>query len=262
MRISRPLLAVAAIALAVSSSSAPAQTITYSNTTNIKGTVVTPGGATGAPGTTRYTYLLADDLTYNPLSALTPVTQFKFSIANGDDATLSIVPTVNFYSNDGSGGGPGTLIAMFNFNAVSVTGHSTFTPFTYNVPLAQQFLLPVTGTVWAGMYFSSSTLTMAQMNSDFGEWVFDPATVGSTQDRDFLSSTVGPFTSSNPPGAVRNFPYGANPVASYYWEITTAAPAVPEPSTWVVAAGAGILSLFLRARSLTGSGASKQKATL
>ena len=260
MRISRPLLAVAAIALAVSSSSAPAQTITYGNTTNIKGTVVTPGGATGAPGTTRYTYLLADDLTYNPLSAITPVTQFKFSIANFDSATLSIVPTVNFYSNDGSGGGPGTLIAMFNFNAVSVNGF-TISPFTYNVPLAQQFLLPVTGTVWAGMYFSSSTLTAAQMNSDFGEGVVNPPTVGSTQDRDFLSSTVGPFTSSNPPGAVRTSPYGNNPVASFYWEITTAAPAVPEPATWVVAGGAAILLVFLRARRLTGSGASKQKVT-
>ena len=225
-----------------------AQIVTYDNTATFSGSGVTNGGVTAGAGTTRYTYMVADDLSYDPLNALTPVNLFKFTVANFNTSSLSIAPTINFYNNDGTAGGPGTLIASFNFNNVSVAAGSV-SLFTYSVPLTQQFLLPVTGTVWAGIYFSSSTLTAAMMNNA-GQGTYNPPSVGSSMDEDFVSSGVGPFTTSNPAGTIRTSPYSGSPVASYGWHIETLA-VVPEPSTVALMGGASILgaSFYLRRRN-------------
>ena len=232
---------LAAICLAASlltlGSAVHAQQVTYSNVTNFTGQVDTNGGVTSDTGT-RQTILIADDLTYDPALALTNVTQFRFTLANLNSTSQAIMASVRFYNSNGANGGPGTLITGFNFNAVTV-GASSVTTLTFNVPAASQFLLPSSGTMWAGVYFSSGTQTAAVLNN-FGQGIYNPPTIGSSADRAFYSSTTGTFTTSNPAGTIQNSPYGGTPVANFGWQFTTAP--IPEPSTVAFAfVGAGLL---------------------
>ena len=88
-----------------------------------------------------------------------------------------------------------------------------------------------------GLCFSSSTQTAAVMNN-FGMGLFDPPTVGSSQDRDFLSSTTTTQTTNNPTGAIRTSPFTAAPAANYGFRITVAA--VPEPGSVALMAVGGV----------------------
>ena len=237
MKCITPRLAIIALAASALSflGSAGAQTLVYSNTTTFTGQGATNGGVTSDTGT-RQTNLVADDLTYDPAFALNTVTRFTFSLANFNSTSQALTPSIRFYSNDGANGGPGTLLAGFNFGAITMAAGSVNT-FSFNIPAANQFPLPATGTLWAGMYFSSGSQTAAVMNN-FGQAIFNPPTIGSSADRAFFGSTPGTQTTGNPAGSVVNSPFSGNPVANFGWQIT----AVPEPSTVAfVVFGVGLL---------------------
>ena len=230
-----PRLAIIALAASALSflSTADAQTVVYSNISNFTGQAYSNGGVTSDTGT-RQTVLVADDLTYDPALALNNVTQFRFTLANLNSTQQALTPSVRFYNSDGANGGPGTLLAGFNFGAVTVNANSIST-LTFNVPAANQFLLPASGTMWAGVYFSSGSQTAAVMNN-FGQGIFNPPTIGSSADRVFFGSTPGTYTTSNPAGTIGNF--GGTPVANLGWQVTV----VPEPSTVAFAVfGVGLL---------------------
>lgn len=224
---------------------APAQTVIYDNTTGFQGSAGINGGVASDTGT-RQTFLLLDDLTYNPAMALTNVTQIVFSLANLNSTSQALSPSIRLYNSNGTGGGPGTLITGFNFNPVTVAA-TNVTLLTFNVPAANQFLLPSSGTIWVGVYFSSNSQTAAVLNN-FGMGLFDPPAIGSSQDRDFLSSTTSTQTTSNPAGSIRTSPFGGSPVANYGFKITVAA--VPEPTSLALTAlsGFGLLMAAQRYR--------------
>jgi len=84
------------------------------------------------------------------------------------------------------------------------------------------------------MFFDNSTFTAttaAEMNN-LGQGSFNPPVIGTSADRDFLSSgTPTSFLANNPTGSVRTSPFAGNPVANYGWELT---PPVPEPVSMAV----------------------------
>jgi hypothetical protein len=234
-----PRLAIIALAVSALSlvSSASAQTaVAYSNTTTFTGFAATNGGVTSDTGT-RQTVLMADDLSYDPALSLLNVTQIRFSLANLNTSSQALSPSVRFYANDGVNGGPGTLIFAVNFNPITL-GAQSVSLLTYNIPLANQFVLPASGTVWAGVFFSSSTQTAAVMNN-FGMGIYNPPTVGSSADRAFWATTPGTYTGNNPAGDIEDSPFGGSPVGNFGWQVTV----VPEPSTYallLIGAAAGI----------------------
>ncbi len=253
MKIASRLLAVS-LALATFTSLAPAQTIVYDNTTTFQLAAATNGGVTSNTGT-RQTFLLLDDLTYNPALTLTNVTQIIFSLANLNSTSQALTPFLRIYNSDGTGGGPGTLITGFNFNPITIAANNVNT-LTFNVPAASQFLLPTSGTIWMGLCFSSSTQTAAVMNN-FGMGLFDPPTVGTSQDRDFLSSTTTTQTTSNPTGAIRTSPFTAAPAANYGFRLTVAA--VPEPGSVALMAVGGVGLLLGAGGGGGGGGAARRR---
>ncbi len=219
-----------------------AQTVVFDNTTGFQASGVVNGGVASDTGTRR-TFLLLDDLTYNPAMALTNVTQIVFSLANFNASSQALTSSLRLYNSDGTNGGPGTYITGFNFNAVTVAANNV-TLLTFTVPAASQFLLPTSGTIWAGIYYSSTTQTAAVLNN-FGMGLFDPPTVGSSQDRDFLSSTTTTQLTSNPTGSIRTSPLGGAPNANYGFRLTVAS--VPEPTSLALTAFGGI-SLLVAAQ--------------
>ena len=168
------------------------------------------------PAAAQVTTMVADDITPATGFAGQSVTGFTFSVANFNAAAVSAAPTVYFYNSSGSGGGPGTLLDGINFNAISFTPNSVGT-FTYN-PGTALFSLPAAGGFfWAGMSFSdgaTGTATAAQLNN-LGQGIFNPPTVGSSQDA-FFQSTAPAAVVNNPAGGVFNF--SGNPVANFGWK--------------------------------------------
>ena len=231
-------------ALLFATASVSQASISYSDITTYTGSGFVNDGATVAAPITR---LVADDINA-PAGGGLSVTQFTFSVQNFDPtATFSARPRVRFYDNDGAGGGPGTLLTGFSFNPISFApGISLF----FTNLTAGQLVLPADGSFWVGMTFDNvgGTATVAQLN-ELGEGLFDPPTVGSSGDRDFVTTAAGSFLASNPAGTIRTSPFGAAPNANYGWEFQFAP--VPEPSTGalvMVAGGLGILIYWQRTR--------------
>ncbi len=232
---------LASLALLLIALALPAQSqLAYDNDTTFLASGSRNLGAVGDTGV-RQTNLVADDLTYDPAFSLRNVTQIRFSLANFNATMETLVSSVRFYNSDGAGGGPGTLFAAFNFGGVPLASNNV-TLLTFNIPLAQQFVLPTSGTIWAGVFFSSSTQTAAVLNN-FGQGLYNPPTVGSSQDRIFASSDTPPgtFGTNNPAGSIVNDPFGTGPVGNFGWSITVAP--IPEPSSIAMAFG-GLGMLF------------------
>lgn len=243
-----PFARVSLVALCVAVSIAAAKltsadVIVYNNTTNFTGQAVTQGGATTANG--NVTNMFADDLMLIAGAVGQSVTQFSFSVYNSDPTVdISARARVRFFATDGSGGGPGTLLAAISFNPFSFT-HNQVTTLSTGPLGALSFTLPASSTtIWAGVFFDNAggaTATTAQLN-ELGQGFFNPPTVGSSQDRYFATSGGG-VPGANPAGTITNF--GGAPVANFGWQIQTAA--VPEPSSLALAAFGGV-GLLLSAR--------------
>jgi hypothetical protein len=229
--------------------SAQAQTNFYNNITGFSGSAYAQGGA-ASNGSFFVTRTVADDLTFAPGSAGASITGFQFSVANFNTSAASVRPNIVFYSDNGAGGGPGTVLAAIAFNAVNV-GAGSVSLFTFN-PATTLFTVPTNGRIWAGIFFDnggSSTATSAQMNN-FGQGLFNPPTVGSSTDIFFQSSATG-NTSSNPAGGFSNF--GGNPPANFGWRLfgnaAVAAPETGSTALLLLLGCVGVMAAHRRLRS-------------
>jgi hypothetical protein len=238
------ILATAILGSAAVVPSGKAQVTIYDNTENFTGFSFSNAGATMG---NKNTYLVADDLTYNPLLALAPVTSFEFSLSNSNTTTQGIMANVLFYDSNGTGGGPGTLLASFTFNPISLATNSV-TVVTATLTPLQYFTLPTDGTIWAGIFFSTSTGQSSTILNKFGQGLFNPPTVGTSQDELFYSTGLGP-TGSNPAGTIYSSPFGANPPANFGWQLSTTV--VPEPASAAlfIVGGLGLLLAVQRRRT-------------
>lgn len=229
----RILIAVAVFAVAASASWAQVGNV-YSNTTTQTGFFVAPGGAAADPSlpANTITRLLADDITANTSFGL-QIGRFDFAVFNSNTVAVSARPRIRFWDNDGAGGAPGTYLGGFTFNAISFAASTGSAFFTSNFAGAGLFTIPADGTFWVGMTFDNNSgatgATVAQLNG-LGLLTFDPPTVGSSADQDFLTTANGSFLVNNPAGTVRNSPFGGAPVANYFYSFT----AIPEPTTWAL----------------------------
>jgi hypothetical protein len=200
--------------------SAQAQTNFYNNTSGFSGSAFANGGA-ASNGSFFVTRTVADDLTTAAGSGGASITGFQFSVASFNTTALTVRPNVVFYSDNGAGGGPGTVLAAIAFNAINV-GAGSVGLFTFN-PATTLFTVPTNGRVWAGIFFDNgggATATSAQLNN-FGQGLFNPPTVGSSADLFFQSAGTG-NTSSNPAGGFANF--NGNPQANFGWRLFGNAP--------------------------------------
>lgn len=199
----------------------------YSNITNFSSAAFPTAGATLVAGDT-ITQLTADDITPIAGAAGESVDSFTFSVANFNSTDVSARALVRFYGGDGASGGPGTLLGGFNFNPITFTAGSVGL-FTF-APGTALFTLP-SGTFWAAIAFDNNSgatgATAAQLNN-LGQGLFDPPTIGSSQDVFFQGDTVSNYTTSNPTGSFLFF--GGSPVANFGWAFRTLAVA-PEPAS-------------------------------
>jgi len=136
----------------------------------------------------------------------------KYTVANFNSSSVSARPLLRFYQSDGSGGTPGTLILALTVNPMTFAPNSVAV-FTANL-LPGQLVVP-TSFFWAGITFDdnfgTTGATLAQLNN-LGQGIYNPPTVGSSDDQFFATSSAGSFASNNPPGGMFNF--GGNPLAN------------------------------------------------
>jgi hypothetical protein len=231
-------------------------TIGQSSPNGIRPAVVTPGAAysddttfsgsavyAGTNGTTKFTSLLADDITTSAASSFT-LGQFTFGIANGAAVAQTISPYVRFFAADGTGGTPGTYLGGINFNGISVAADNV-AGFNYN---ASSLAITLPTSFWACEFYST-TGSLANA-AKVGDGTFNPPDIGTSADEDFMSSTVSTssssFVSNSPAGTVNVSPYAGSPVANFEWEFNAAAP-VPEPTSLSLCA-IGAVGTFVRLR--------------
>lgn len=210
------------ISLMLQSATLRADVVIYSNVTNFTGFALTNGGATNQSGNT-ITRMLLDDITFAFPPTYGNLTGFTFSVANLNSTAVSARARVRFYNDNGSNA-PGTYLTGFSFNPISFTAGSVGL-FTANVNVA----FPATQKIWAGITFDDNTgttgATAAQLNN-LGVGLYDPPTIGSSNDQFFLTTAAGSFLSSNPAGSI--ITGTGNPKYNAGWSITTS---VPEPGS-------------------------------
>jgi len=213
----------------------------YSNVTTFLGTGVVNGGGTA---TAVGTLAIMDDLSLSAASGAIGLNLgiIKFSVLNSDATTdINARVRLRFFDTTGAGGGPGALPLAVSFNAITFTHNSVttfqsdFTTFGYVLP----------ANLWLAEFFDgagTSTATVAQMN-ELGLGAFNPPTVGTSADRDFVTTAPG-APAANPAGTIRTSPFGGSPVANYGFELNP----VPEPASMTVL-GIGALALIRRRRA-------------
>jgi hypothetical protein len=226
------------------------QVIVYDSTTATFKGGSRNGGAT-LQGSNTITVVEADDITPIAAAAGQSVTSFTFRVYNTDTTSaISARPRVRFWDSNGTGGGPGTLLAAFDFGAVTFNAN-TIRTLAVNSLTPGQLVLPA-GTFWAGLTFDNNNgatgATAAQLNS-LAQPIYDPPAVGSSQDRVFDTTSAGSFAVSNPPVTIFNSPFvglPGSPAANFAWQFQVAA--VPEPGSLALCAAAAGLALVRRAR--------------
>lgn len=205
----------------------------YDNTVNFLGQAFANGGATNQAGNT-ITRLVADDLRgIHPFFVGKSVTSITFSVANLNTTSVSVRARLRFWFADGAGGGPGTYMNSIGYTFNPFSFGSGVTNLTGN--LGAGFVLPSTQ-IWAGITFDDNIgttgATLAQMNN-MGVGLFNPVTVGSSNDTMFQTTAAGSFfTTNNPAGSIFNF--GGAPVANAGWKL------IPTPGAAALLGLAGI----------------------
>jgi hypothetical protein len=231
------------VAVALALASMAQADVIYSDVTTFTGSGYAAGGATLVSGDDT-TKMVLDDITVASGAAGATVNSFTFSVANFNTSAVSARPIIEFFNNNGSGGGPGTLIAGFLFNAISFASGSVQL-FTYG---GGSFVVPADGTFFAGIFFDDNSgatgASAAQLNL-LGQGVFAPPTVGSSQDLFF--QTTGPGAAANNPAGVFQF-FGGNPTADFGWSFSGTL-ATPEPGTGLLLLLAGVPLAWSRFRT-------------
>jgi len=217
----------------------------YSDVTTFSGFSVSHGGAATTTAGVLGTRILMDDIQTTESDNILNTGQFSWSISNSNATAVTARMRIRFYNADGAGGGPGTAFGGFSFAASSLpTGVSTF----FTTLTAGQADLPTTaGKFWAGLFYDNSGAsgtTVAQLNN-LGQGLFTPPDVGSSADRDWLSTNndAGGFLTNNPTGANRVSPFAGAPAANYGWEFVP----LPEPTSMAFV-GMGLVGLVSRRR--------------
>lgn len=202
--------------------------VAYSNLSTFSGQATLNGGSTA--GITR---LQADLLNFANWSPGADINRIVFSVANLNSAATSARARLRFYADNA--GTPGAILAGFSFNPISFAVGGNLFFFDPGV-----LPIPANGKMWAGMTFDNvgTTTTDAELNN-LGQLLFNPPTIGSSDDMMFATTAAGSFFGANPAGATFNF--GGNPVANAGWEFE----AVPEPGT-IAALGLGAAVLLRR----------------
>jgi hypothetical protein len=191
----------------------------YSNITTFTGSLVVCDGV-ATSGTNRVTKLLADDIQCT-LGGV-PMIEFSFSVGNFNTAAYSCQPLIRFYTDDANT--PGTYLGGWNFNAISFPASSVG---VYYATVAPTWNIPANAKMWIGTAFLTTTGTTAQRNN-VGSGLYNPVDVGSSIDRDFLSTanggtTTSAFTSNSPAGTVHPAGYyGSGIYARYGYEVVVA----------------------------------------
>ena len=212
----------------VSITSARAGLVTaYSNVTNSLQLGSVGGGATDESGN-GITAMFADDIT--PVAGLSglKVVEFTFSVGNFNAATVTARPLISIYASDNDGA-PGSLITTITLGPIAFArGASLIT----EASPSSWFALP-SGTFYAGISFDNENgttgATLTQLNL-LGQVLYNPPTVGSSQDSYFQAASAGSFGQSDPSGNF--FYFGGSPlVANFGWEFEVS---VPEPSSLVM----------------------------
>jgi hypothetical protein len=228
--------------------SARAQVFAYSNNTTNTGFVLQSSGSQNVGGNV-ISALIADDIHADPSTIGFSVTQIEFGIRNSSGTNWTVRPRVRFYLSDGANGGPGTLIPgqVYDLSPVTVpTGTQsvvTFTPINFSVPAAATNGI----SFWAGYAFDNNFGTTGATNANIdsiGRPMYNPPTVGTSQDLAFISGGVGDFAFSNPPGSL--FGPAGNPPYNFRW--TFQVQPVPEPTTLALVGFAGLIGVGWRWR--------------
>jgi len=245
----RPIMLLAGVVLVGTAATASGQVIIYNNTTNSIAAALQNGGATNQSGNT-ITNFVADDI--QPLAGFAgrSVTNFSLSVANLNPTAVTARPRVRIFLPDGPNLGPGTAIATLNFPTATFTGSSISLIVSGQLG-PTQFVIPSSSFFWAGVAFDdfggTTGATLAQMNN-LGQGVFNPPTVGISDDVYFITTDPG-VPGNSPPGSQRNF--GGTPVANFGWQFQVAP--VPEPGTLVLLFGPTAIALLAHVRRFRAS---------
>ncbi|MBL7817715.1 MAG: T9SS type A sorting domain-containing protein [Saprospiraceae bacterium] len=188
----------------------------YSNLTNPLSSSY-PVQDAGTVSGNNITGMICDNLT---LAGTPPFSlgKFSFVVANTNTSAVTIRPRIRFYLADGPNGTPGTIIAGFSFNSISISGNNATT-------LSIKPLLPLTITsnnIWAGILYDnedgSTSATPTQLGK-FGVALYNPVVVGSSTDLFFQTTSypaTGSFLENNPVGTTYTLP---STVANFGWEL-------------------------------------------
>jgi hypothetical protein len=196
----------------------------YENTDNVPTTgqnTWTPGGA----GTGKYSAEQFDDI-QTTATAPFPLYQIAWSIVNTSSTAMTFTTGqyFSFYANDNGGSAPGTYLGYIGFNLSGAGKAAAHTGYTFSsLPITSTIVLPTS--FWVGTFFTGTTSAVA---NEWGSFVSDPPTLGTSNDNlAFLSSSnalttynvsdpVGSDVTSTTLGAPANILFETNvPEASY-----------------------------------------------
>jgi hypothetical protein len=196
----------------------------YANLTTFVGYSLLNGGvASNAIDTS--TLFVADDLVPDPSYGGAYLTSVRFTVANDNPDSVTLRVGIRLLNPDGPSGKPGSLIMGIDADGLK------FPPLTLSVIAVKippgVFPMPG-GLFWAGMSFDDHggtwNVTPAQL-SNFGQGYFDPPTVGSSQNRLFISSD--PFTMD---GTIQT--RTGQPAYDFGWEFNVDASTPTRVATW------------------------------
>jgi len=206
--------------------------VEYSNVVNFLGQGFA-NGASQLQGANRITRLVADDITPTGATAGQSVLQVKFSMANFNATNVTVRPRIRFWFDNG--GVPGAyynIPAPVGFSFSPLTIAPGVTVVTGNLAPGL-FSMPGT-TFWAGITFDDNNgttgITQAQLDL-IGQGIFDPPSIGTSEDVGFVTTAAGSFfPTDNPAGSTFNF--GGAPVVNFAWEFTADNTTPAQRSTW------------------------------
>lgn len=198
----------------------------YSNVTTFLAAGYAPGGSATIAGN-GITRMVMDDVTFGTPAGLDgrPIEQVVFSVFNGNATPVSVRGRIRFWIDNA--GVPGTYLDQgqgdigFTFNPLTFAAN-TVTTVTGNIALTPPAIwnVPPAGTLWwCGVTCDNNTgatgATLAELDN-FGVGMFDPPTVGTSQDVGFETTAAGSFFQvDNPVGQTFNF--GGDPIANFGW---------------------------------------------